>query len=77
MKLKDRIDINPEICCRKPRIKGTRILISIILEWLEAGKTFEDIFLFLLDENLSKNSKLLELAQKISIEFLLHTIKIF
>lgn len=39
----ERIEINPEICHGKPRIKGTRIMISIILEWLEAGKNFEEI----------------------------------
>jgi len=39
----ERIDINPEICHGKPRIKGTRIMISIILEWLESGKSFEEI----------------------------------
>jgi uncharacterized protein (DUF433 family) len=39
----ERIDINPEICHGKPRIKGTRIMISLILEWLETGKTFEEI----------------------------------
>ena len=39
----DRIDIDPEICHGKPCIKGTRILVSIILEWLEAGKSFEKI----------------------------------
>lgn len=39
----ERIEINPEICHGKPRIKGTRIMISIILEWLESGKSFEEI----------------------------------
>ena len=39
----EQIEINPEICHGKPRIKGTRIMISIILEWLEAGKNFEEI----------------------------------
>ena len=39
----DRIEINPEICHGKPCIKGTRIMVSIILEWLEAGKTFQEI----------------------------------
>ncbi|MHA1255467.1 MAG: DUF433 domain-containing protein [Promethearchaeota archaeon] len=39
----ERIEINPEICHGKPRIKGTRIMISLILEWLGAGKTFEEI----------------------------------
>ena len=39
----ERIEINPEICHGKPCIKGTRIMISLILEWLEEGKTFEEI----------------------------------
>jgi uncharacterized protein (DUF433 family) len=39
MELEERIEIYPG----KPRIKGTRIMISIILEWLEAGKSFEEI----------------------------------
>ena len=43
MVIEERIEIDPEICHGKPRIKGTRIIISIILEWLEAGKTFEEI----------------------------------
>ena len=43
MVIEERIEIDPEICHGKPRLKGTRIIISIILEWLEAGKTFEEI----------------------------------
>jgi len=43
MIVEDRIEINPEICHRKPCIKGTRIMVTIILEWLEAGKTFNEI----------------------------------
>jgi uncharacterized protein (DUF433 family) len=43
MIIEDRIEIDPEICHGKPCIKGTRIMISIILEWLEAGKTFDEI----------------------------------
>jgi uncharacterized protein (DUF433 family) len=43
MIIEDRIEIDPDICYGKPRIKGTRIFISIILEWLEAGKSFEEI----------------------------------
>ncbi len=39
----ERIDINPKICSGKPCIKGTRITISLILEWLEMGKSFEEI----------------------------------
>jgi uncharacterized protein (DUF433 family) len=43
MIIEDNIEIDPEICHGKPRIKGTRIMVSIILEWLEAGKTFDEI----------------------------------
>lgn len=43
VEIEDRIEIDPEICHGKPRIKGTRIMISIILEWLEAGKNFDEI----------------------------------
>ncbi len=43
MIVEDRIEINPEICHGKPCIKGTRIMVTIILEWLEAGKTFDEI----------------------------------
>jgi uncharacterized protein (DUF433 family) len=43
MVIEERIETDPEICHGKPRIKGTRIIISIILEWIEAGKTFEEI----------------------------------
>ncbi|MFX0139094.1 MAG: DUF433 domain-containing protein [Candidatus Hodarchaeota archaeon] len=43
MEIEERIEVDPEICHGKPRIKGTRIMISIILEWLEAGKSFDDI----------------------------------
>ncbi|MHA1273868.1 MAG: DUF433 domain-containing protein [Promethearchaeota archaeon] len=38
-----RIRIDPEICFGKPHIKGTRITVSLILEWLESGNSFEEI----------------------------------
>ncbi len=43
MIIDDRIEIDPQICHGKPCIRGTRIMVSIILEWLEAGKTFDEI----------------------------------
>ena len=43
MIVEDRIEINPEICHGKPCMKGTRIMVTIILEWLEVGKTFNEI----------------------------------
>lgn len=39
----NRITVDPGICHGKPCIKGTRIYISIIIDWLASGSTFEDI----------------------------------
>lgn len=39
----ERITINPDICHGKPCIKGTRIMVSIILDYITAGETTETI----------------------------------
>jgi uncharacterized protein (DUF433 family) len=39
----DRIVRNPEICGGQPTIRGTRVLVLDILDWLKEGKTFEEI----------------------------------
>ena len=39
----DRIEINPDICNGKPVIKGTRITVQTILEFLGAGDTIEEV----------------------------------
>jgi uncharacterized protein (DUF433 family) len=41
--LLDRISIDPNICFGKPCIKGTRIWVSLILDFLAAGRTTEQI----------------------------------
>ena len=41
--MKERIEVNPNICHGQPCIKGTRIMVYLILELLEAGLTPEDI----------------------------------
>lgn len=41
--LLQRIRIDPNICFGKPTIRGTRIWVSLILDHLAAGETFEDI----------------------------------
>jgi uncharacterized protein (DUF433 family) len=41
--LLDRISVNPNICFGKPCIKGTRIWVSLILDFLATGETFETI----------------------------------
>ena len=37
------ISVNPEICHGKPCFKGTRIMVSLLLEMMEAGQTTQDI----------------------------------
>lgn len=41
--LLQRISINPKICFGKPCIKGTRIWVSLILDFLASGTTIEEI----------------------------------
>ncbi|WP_353686773.1 DUF433 domain-containing protein [Thermodesulfovibrio sp. 3462-1] len=43
MKYRDRIEINPEILVGKPIIKGTRISVEFILEFLANGWDIEKI----------------------------------
>ncbi|MFN0053790.1 MAG: DUF433 domain-containing protein [Planctomycetales bacterium] len=38
-----RISINPAICGGKPCIRGHRIWVSLILDFLANGSTFDDI----------------------------------
>jgi uncharacterized protein (DUF433 family) len=39
----DRITVNPEICNGKPIIRGMRITVSTILDFLAAGETTPNI----------------------------------
>jgi len=41
--LLDRISIDPNICFGKPCIKGTRIWVSLILDFLAAGERESEI----------------------------------
>jgi len=41
--LLQRISIDPNICFGKPRIKGTRIWVSLILDFLAGGMTVKEI----------------------------------
>ena len=43
MDWKERILVDPEICHGKPCIKGTRVMVSIILDYLSAGESEEEI----------------------------------
>ncbi|HET6515329.1 MAG TPA: DUF433 domain-containing protein [Thermodesulfovibrionales bacterium] len=41
--LLQRISIDPNICFGKPRIKGTRIWVSLILDFLANGMTVKEL----------------------------------
>jgi len=41
--LLDRISIDPQVCFGKPCIRGTRIWVSLILDFLASGETEETI----------------------------------
>jgi uncharacterized protein (DUF433 family) len=43
MNWKDRISVDPKICHGKVCIKGTRIMVSVILDNLAGGETVESI----------------------------------
>jgi len=43
MKLLDRITVDPDICNGKPTIRGMRITVKTILEYLASGESFENI----------------------------------
>ena len=43
--ISDRITINENICNGKPTIRGKRITVNTILEFLSAGDTAEDILM--------------------------------
>ena len=39
----DRVSVDPNVCHGKPCIKGTRIMVSIVLDYLKAGESVEAI----------------------------------
>lgn len=40
---KDRIELNPKVCNGKPVIKGTRIPVSVILEQIAEGISWDNL----------------------------------
>ena len=43
MEWRDRIAVDPETCFGKPRIRGTRIWVALVLDFLAAGQTIDDV----------------------------------
>ena len=40
---RERISVNPRVCHGKACIKGTRVMVSIILDYLRAGEARDEI----------------------------------
>jgi uncharacterized protein (DUF433 family) len=40
---RERISVDPNVCHGKPCVKGTRIMVSIILDYLKAGEPAKEI----------------------------------
>lgn len=41
--LLEHISVDPNICFGKPCVKGTRIWVSLLLDFIAAGTTFKEI----------------------------------
>ena len=43
MRVSEYVSVNPDICHGKPCFTGTRIMVSTVLELLEAGVSYQEI----------------------------------
>jgi uncharacterized protein (DUF433 family) len=41
--LLQRISVDPNVCFGKPCIRGTRIWVSLILDWLASGMSIDEV----------------------------------
>jgi uncharacterized protein (DUF433 family) len=41
--MSERISINPDVCNGRPVVRGTRIAVQMVLEFLAAGDSVEDV----------------------------------
>ena len=41
--MSDRISIDPDVCNGRPVVRGTRIAVQTVLEFLAAGDSVEDV----------------------------------
>ena len=41
--MSERISINPDVCNGRPVVRGTRITVQTVLEFLAAGDSVEDV----------------------------------
>jgi uncharacterized protein (DUF433 family) len=66
MNWREYIESNPEVLRGKPRIKGTRIPVSLILGYFAAGDTAEKIIQEFPDLNREQLSACLDFARDLS-----------
>jgi uncharacterized protein (DUF433 family) len=43
MTIMDRIELNPKVCNGKPIVKGTRIPVSVILDQIAGGESWDNL----------------------------------
>lgn len=63
---REHIVSSPDVLRGKPRIKGTRIPVSLILGYLAAGKTFDEIVKEFPDLTKEQISACLDYARRLS-----------
>jgi len=63
---REHIVSSPDVLRGKPRIKGTRIPVSLILGYLAAGKTFDEIIKEFPDLTKEQISACLDYARSLS-----------
>jgi len=63
---KNHIASDPEILHGKPRLKGTRIPVGLVLGYLAAGKTAEDIIAEFPDLSLDQIAACLDYARELA-----------
>ncbi|MEW6053532.1 MAG: DUF433 domain-containing protein [Nitrospirota bacterium] len=66
MNWREYIESTPDVLRGKPRIKGTRIPVSLILGYFAAGNTFEKIIQEFPDLNREQISACLDFARDLS-----------
>lgn len=63
---RDQIESTPDVLRGKPRLKGTRIPVSLILGYLAAGRTAQEIIAELPDLNETQIAACLDYARDLA-----------
>jgi uncharacterized protein (DUF433 family) len=63
---RDQVESTPDILRGKPRLKGTRIPVSLVLGYLAAGKTAQEVITELPDLNETQIAACLDFARDLA-----------